>query len=86
MKSDSVTVIHYGFTLEQAFTQILIAKKPVLHNQFNHMIMLRIYQIIKSRRKESFALKLFTNHTFLQQVKDFPENNYIKSKHCETGY
>lgn len=26
MKSDNVTKIHYGFTLEQAFTQILIAK------------------------------------------------------------
>lgn len=27
MKSDSVTKIHYGFILEQAFTQILITKK-----------------------------------------------------------
>lgn len=29
MKSDSVTKIHDGFTLDQAFTQILIAKKLV---------------------------------------------------------
>lgn len=64
-------MIHYGFTLEQAFTQILIAKKPVLHNQFNHMIMLRIYQIIKSGRKESFALKHFTNHTFYSKLRIF---------------
>lgn len=29
MKSDSVTKIHGGFALDQAFTQILIAKKLV---------------------------------------------------------
>lgn len=73
MKSDSVTKIHYGFTLEQAFTQILITKKLF------YIISLTIwlcqesflYQIIKSGMEECFALKLLTNNTFYSKLRIF---------------